>query len=78
MSVGILLVCYIISKKKAILVQKLGGEKKCQNPFPAILRLKKEVKIKHIPTAIKLGGGGKFLMALPLRKEKITFFAASL
>ena len=39
----------------AILVQKLGGEENCQNPFPAILRLKQNEKNT---TAIKLGGGG--------------------
>ena len=52
-------------KNRAILVQKLSGEKSCQNPFSAILRLKKK---KKVPMAIKLegGGGGKALMAWPL------------
>ena len=35
MSVGIL--SGLFPKNRAILVQKLGAEKKCQNPFPAIL-----------------------------------------
>ena len=39
----------------AILVQKLGGEENCKNPFPAIVRLKQNEKNT---TAIKLGGGG--------------------
>ena len=45
---------------------KIGGRKKsCQNPFSAILRLKKKYKKK-----------GKALMAWPLVEE--LFFAASL
>ena len=45
----------IFSKNRAILVQKLGEEKNCQNPFLAIFERKKN------PTAIKLGGGDKAL-----------------
>ena len=37
-------------KNRTILVQKLRGEKSCQNPFSAIL--------KKVPMAIKLEGGG--------------------
>ena len=56
-------------KNKAILVQKFGAEKNCQNPLPAILWLKKN------PMTIKPeGGGGKALMAINGR----TFFPASL
>ena len=42
-------------KNRAILVQKLWGEKSCQNLFSAILRLKKN--LKKVPMAIKLEGG---------------------
>ena len=48
-------------KNRAILVQKLGAEQNRQNPFPAILWLKKN---KKKPMAY-----GKALMARPLRKE---------
>ena len=72
MSVGIwytgLSQCF--PKNRATLDQKLGEEKDNKNPFPAILCN------KNNPTTIKLGGGGKVFMALPLRKELI--FAAPL
>ena len=44
-----------VPKNRAILVQKLCGEKNCQNPFSAILRLR--------------GVGGKALVAWPLVDE---------
>ena len=50
-------------------------KKSCQNPFLAILRLKK-IQKKKVPMAIKLEGGGKALVARPLVEE--LFFAASL
>ena len=54
------------------MVQKLGEVKNCQNPFPAI---NDQNKTKN-STAIKAeGGGGKALMARPLRKG--LYFAAS-
>jgi len=57
----------MFSKKRAILVQKLCGEKSCQNPFSAISRLKKK---KKVPMAIKLEGGeDKALVAWPLVDE---------
>ena len=45
-----------------------GEEKIGQKPFSVILRLKKN---KKVSTAIKLGGrgGGKALMARPLKEE---------
>ena len=68
LSVGILsgLLQYF-QKKKAIFVQKLGAEKNGQNPFPAILWFKK----KRSSMAIKpeRRGGGKALMAWPLRQD---------
>ena len=68
MSVGIFtwLLKYF-PKNRAILVKKLGEEKNCQNSFPAILWLKNHTAIK--PERGR-GGGGKALMARPLR----TFF----
>ena len=50
-------------------------KKSCQNPFLAILRLKK-IQQKKVPMAIKLEGGGKALMAWPLVED--FSFAASL
>ena len=59
-------------KNRAILVQKLWGEKKLSKSVLAILRLKKKV-----PMTIKLEGGeGKALMAWPLVDE--LFFVSSL
>ena len=44
-------------KNRAILVQKLWGEKSCQNPFSAILRLKKNLKKKfRWPLSSRRGG----------------------
>ena len=59
-------------KNRAILVQKLGEEKK----FSAILRLKKKKEEKKVPMATKLEGL-KALMAWPLVYELFCFFAAS-
>ena len=42
----------------ALLVQKFCGGFFCQNSFPAILRLKK------VPFATKLGGGGALVAGL--------------
>ena len=56
-------------KNRAILVQKLWGEKSCQNSFLAILRLKKKLTKKKVPMDIKLKGGGKALVARPLVDE---------
>ena len=66
MSVGIFTwLLQYFPKNRAILVQKLWGEKSCQNPFLAILRQKK-IQQKKVPIAIKLeGGGGKGLVARP-------------
>ena len=50
-------------KNRAILVQKLWGEKRCQNPFLAILRLKKIQKKKFRWPLSSKGGGGKALVA---------------
>ena len=78
MSVGIF-TCLLqnFPKNRAILVQRLWGEKSCQNLFLAILRLKKRKK-KKVPMAIKReGGGGKALMAWPLVDE-LLFFSAFL
>ena len=57
-------------KSRAILVLNLGEEKKCQNPFPAIWRLK---KIKKVLWPLSPSGGGK----ASKRKEPF-IFAASL
>ena len=52
-------------------------KKSCQNPFLAILRLKK-IQHKKVPMATKVEGGGrKALVAWPL-VEELFFFAASL
>ena len=56
-------------KNRAILVQKLGAEKNCQNPFPAILWQKKS-SLAIYPER----GGGKALMARPLRKDYFCSF----
>ena len=52
----------------AILVPKLWGEKSCQNPFSAILRLKKMLKKFRWPLSSR-GGAGKALMARPLVED---------
>ena len=71
MSVGIFTwLLQYFSKNRAILVQKLWGEKSYQNPFSAKYK-------KKVPMAIKLEReGGKALIAWPLVEE--SFFAASL
>ena len=52
---SVTIIVAILSKKYGSFSPKfVGEEKSCQNPFSAILRLKKE----KVPTAIKLGGGG--------------------
>ena len=73
LSIGILSgFCYNIFQKIGFFCSKnLGQKKNCQNPFPAILWLKKS------SMAIKPQGGGvKALIARPLRDD--IFFAASL
>ena len=47
----------------AFLDQKFGGEKKCLNPFPAILRTTKN------PTAIKLGVGVRPFNGTAIKKR---------
>ena len=65
------LVVTIFSKKnRAIQVQKLWEEKSCQNPFSAILRLKKN-KEKFRWT---LSSGGGALMAWPLVEDFFSRF----
>ena len=55
-------------KNRAILVQKLWGEKKLSKSVFGYFKTKK--KEKKVPMAIKLeGGGGKALMAWPLVEE---------
>ena len=56
-----------VPKNRAILVQKLWGEKKLSKSVFGYLRLKQE---KKVPMAIKLeGGGGRALVARPLVDE---------
>ena len=55
-------------KNRVILVQKLWGEKSCQNTFLAILRLKKNQK-KKFRWPLSSRGGGKALMAWPLVED---------
>ena len=77
MSVGIFTwMLQNFAKNRAILVQKLCGEKKSKSVF-SYFKTKKNKK--KVPMAIKLegrGGGGKALVAWPLVDE--LFFAASL
>ena len=75
MSVGIFTwLLQYFPKNRAILVQKLWGEKKLSKSVFGYLRLKQE---KKVPMAIKLeGGGGRALVARPLVDE--LFFSASL
>ena len=51
----------------ALLVQKLCGGKELSKSVFGYSKTKK--KRKEIPTAIKLWGGGKALMARPLREK---------
>ena len=59
-------------KNRAILVQKLGEEKKWSKSVSGYLKTKKNFLWPLSPR----GGGSKALMARPLREE--LFFAASL
>jgi hypothetical protein len=60
-------------KNRAVLFQKLWGEKKLSKSVFSYFKKKK----KKVPMAIKLeGGGGKALVVWPLVDE--LFFAASL
>jgi len=62
-------------KNRAILVQKLWGEKNLSEFVFGYFKTKKKIQQKKVPMAIKLEGG-KALMAWPLVEE--FFFAASL
>ena len=77
MSVGIFTwLLQYFPKNRAILVQKLWGEKKLSKSVLAILRLKKKFNKKKFRWPLSSRGGGKALVARPLVDE--LFFAASL
>jgi len=62
-------------KNRAILVQKLWGEKKLSEFVFGYFKTKKKIQQKKVPMATKLGGGGgKALVARPLVEELFFFF----
>ena len=70
MSVGIFTwLLQYFPKNRAILVQKLWGEKKLSKSVFGYFKTKKKFKQKKVPMAIKLEGGGKALVARPLVDE---------
>ena len=52
------LVVTIFPKNRAILVQKLWGEKKLSKSIFGYFKPKKKIQQKKVPMAIKLEGGG--------------------
>ena len=79
MSVGIFTwLLQYFPKNRAILVQKLWGEKKLSELVFGYFKTKKKIQQKKVPMATKLEGGGvRPLVARPL-VEELFFFAASL
>ena len=75
MSVGIFTwLLQYFPKNRAILVQKLWGEKKLSKSVFGYFKTKKKIQQKKVPMATKLeGGGGKALVARPLRDELFFF-----
>ena len=72
MSVGIFTwLLQYFPKNRAILVQKLWGEKKLSEFVFGYFKTKKKIQQKKVPMAIKLEGGGwvKALVAGPLVDE---------
>ena len=74
MSVGIFTwLLQYFPKNRAILVQKLWGEKKLSEFVFGYFKTKKKIQQKKVPMATKLEGGGKALVARPLRDELFFF-----
>ena len=70
------MVVTIYSKNRAILVQKLWGEKKLSKSVFGYFKTKKKIQKKKFLWPLSSRGGGKALVARPLVDE--LFFAASL
>ena len=78
MSVGIFTwLLQYFPKNRAILVQKLWGEKKLSKSVFGYFNTKKKIQQKKFRWPLSSRGGGKALVARPLVDE-LFFFAASL
>ena len=73
MSIGIFTwLLQYLPKNRAILVQKLWGEKKLSESVFGYFKTKKKIQQKTVPMATKLEGG-KALVARPLVEELFFF-----